>query len=113
MATSHDWNGCLTFVAPAGGATAGTMIRNSTTLALILPMTTAASGSNYTGKIWGRANGVARLTATDWIAGMPLSHDGTAFSTVKTGVAIVALAAAAATASTGDVILIGPSAVSP
>lgn len=113
MATSHDWSGCLEFVAPAGGATAGTMIRNSTTLALILPMTTATSGNSYTGKIAGRVNGVARLTATDWIVGMPLSHDGTAFSTVKTGVAIVAHAANAATATTGDVILCPPSAVTP
>ena len=113
MATSHDWADTLTFVAPAGAATAGTIIRNATTLAVILPMTTAASGSNYIGKIAGRVNGVTRLTATDWIVGMPLSHDGTAFSTVKTGVAIIAHAANAATATTGDVILCPPSAVTP
>lgn len=114
MATSHDFEGALSFVAPAGGATAGTLIVDSTTKAVILPLTTATSGNSYVGKCSGRVNGVARLTATDWIAGMRLAHDGTAFTTVTTGaVACVAHAAAAATATTGDVILHLPDANSP
>ncbi len=110
MATSHDFDGTLSFVAPASGATAGTIIKNTTTSATILPLTTAASGVAYTGKIAGRVNGVTATTLA-WIAGQMLSHNGTAFSTLISALRVVANAAAAkgAAATTGDVILCPPS----
>lgn len=106
MATSHDYDGSLSFIAPAGGATAGTIIKNSTTSATIFPLTTAASGVAYTGKVAGRVNGVTTTTVL-WIAGQMLSHNGTAFSTLVSTLRVVANAAAAKTAAatTGDVIL--------
>lgn len=114
MATSHEYSGALTFVAPAGGATAGTIIYNSTTKCAIFPLTTAASGANYIGKAEGLVKGVSRITTTDWIVGMRLAHDGTAFTTVTTAAAaVVAHAANAATATTGDVILCFPDSNAP
>jgi hypothetical protein len=106
MATSHDYDGSLSFVAPSGGATAGTIIKNTTTSAVIFPLTTAASGVAYTGKVSGRVNGVTTTTQT-WVAGQMLSHNGTAFSTLISVLRVVANAAAAKvnTATTGDVIL--------
>ncbi len=114
MATSHDFEGALSFIAPAGGVTAGTLIVNSTTKAAIYPLTTAASGVAYSGKVFGLIKGVPRVTTTDWIVGMRLAHDGTAFVVTTTGAAsVVGWAANAATATTGDVILTLPESASP
>jgi hypothetical protein len=109
MATSHDYDGSLSFVAPSGGATAGTIYKISATSGAVLALTTAASGAAFIGKIAGRANGVTTTTVA-WVTGQRLSHNGTAFSTLTSVLAVVANAAAAKTAAavTGDVILCPP-----
>ncbi len=110
MATSHDFDGTLAFVAPnSTGAVAGTIYKISATSAAVLALTSAVSGLAYTGKIAGRANGVTTTTVA-WTASQRLSHNGTAFSTLTSVLAVVAHAAAAKTAAavTGDVILCPP-----
>ncbi len=109
MATSHDYDGTLAFIAPnSGGATAGTIYKISATSAAVLALTTAVSGLAFTGKIAGRVNGVTTTTVT-WTAGQRLTHNGTSFSTLTSVLAVVAHAAAAKTgATTGDVILCPP-----
>ena len=112
MATSHDYDGCLIRVAPAGGATAGTIIADATDKVVCLPLTTALSGANFTAKVEGRVNGVAANTAAAWTTGQPLAYaTGSGFTHIITGAVIVAHAAAprAIAATTGDVILCMPS----
>lgn len=107
MATSHDYEGTITRVAPTGGATAGNIIADATDFVVCLAMTTAASGASYIAKVDGRVNGVAKSTGAAWTAGQPLAFASSVFTHIITGAHVVAHAAAAATAAatTGDVIL--------
>jgi hypothetical protein len=107
MATSHDYDGTMTRVAPNGGVTAGTVYNDSTDKVTYLCMVTAVSGANFTAKVEGRVNAVAASTGAAWTAGQPLAFASSVFTHVITGAVIVAHAAAAraATATTGDVIL--------
>lgn len=117
MATSsHDFEGAITRVAPASGVTAGSVYSDTTDKVVYLALLTATSGSNFSAKVEGRVNGVAKISGTAWTAGQALAHDGTAFTHVVTGtVRVIANAAIAATSAavTGDVILRMPSGPTP
>jgi hypothetical protein len=112
MATSHDYNGAITRVAPSGGVTVNTIYADSTDKVVYLALNTALSGASFTAKVEGRVNGVAANTGAAWTAGQPLAYVASSgFTHVITGTQIIAHAAAprAATATTGDVILCLPS----
>jgi hypothetical protein len=112
MSTSHDYDGTLTRVAPAGGVTAGTIYADSTDKVVYLAMLTAISGANFTAKVEGLVKSVAANTASAWTAGQPLAYaTGSGFTHIITGGVIVAHAAAprAIAVTTGDVILCLPS----
>jgi len=114
MATSHDWDGTLRLVAPAGGITAGDISNDATDKVVSLALTTATSGNAYTGKVQGLVKGVSRVTGTAWTAGQRLAiTTGSKFTHVTSGAIVVAHAAAAAASAdtTGDVILCLPNPV--
>jgi hypothetical protein len=104
----------MPLVAPAGGATAGTIIYDSTSLVVVLPMTTATSGSTYTGKVIGRVNSVAKVSGTAWVGGAALTwvSSSSAFQITVSGsgqtTQAVAFGAASSAAVTGDVVLRHP-----
>ena len=110
MATSHDFDGTLPRVAPAGGATAGNIVADATDFVVCLALTTATSGNTYIAKVQGRVNGVARLTGAAWTAGQPLAWASSKLTHVITGAHVIGHAAAAAASgdTTGDVILCLP-----
>ena len=72
-ATADNFEGTITRVAPAGGATAGTLIYDSTMRALFLAMTTATSGNNYTAKAFGLIRGAPVSSAAAVLGGFPLT----------------------------------------
>jgi predicted RecA/RadA family phage recombinase len=102
----------ISMAAPAGGATAGTILFNTTTKSVTLPMTTATSGSTFANKILGRVNTVPKSTAAAWVAGQPLNWvSASSHFKVYTAAGVIharAVADATAAATTGDVILITP-----
>ncbi len=107
MPTPHDFEGTLQPLAPAGGAVVGTILKLSNEL-VCLPMTAAASGVAFVAKVRGRVNTVLANTGAAWTTGQRLAHNGTAFTHLLSGTAVVvaiAAAARAASATTGDVIL--------
>ncbi len=114
MATAVPSNTDETIVlaAPVGGATYGTVIFNATLKRLYLPMTTAASGVNYTAKVLGRVNTIPKSTAGAFTGGQLLNWASTAASFkayTAAGVAhAMAAADATAAATTCDVFLIHP-----
>lgn len=116
MATSDNFAGTLTFVAPAGGTTAGTLLFNATTRCVIYPFATVTSGSNYTGKVVGKVVGAPLESVAAAAAGTPLSWSTTNanFTPVVTGTTAMVNAYLAApsvsTTLTGDVILCLPAA---
>ena len=116
MATKGNFEGTATLVAPAGGSTTGTLIFDATTRNLILPMTTATSGANYTGLIMGLMRSVPVSATVALAVGQPLAW-GTTNSTFTqcatgaTGVCHGYAAAPIGTAdATGDVYVIPPAA---
>jgi hypothetical protein len=114
MATSHDFDETLSYAAPAGGATAGTMLYNATSKMVVLPLTTATSGNTFTAKIRGLVKGAPRSTAvsTAWTVGIGLAWvTATSKFKIATAASLAAAQAAAVTGTTdttGDVILIFP-----
>lgn len=111
MATSHDFDDTMPFVAPTGGATAGTIIVEATSLKAVLPMTTAISGVEYTAKVRGRVNGVTKSSATAFTALAPLTikTDGVAYAASAAGIInAYAYGAAASGAASMDVVLVPP-----
>jgi len=116
MATKGNFEGTVTLVAPAGGTTTGTQIFDATTRTLILPMTTATSGANYTGLIIGLMRGVPVSATATIAAGQPLAWGTTnstfaACATGATGVCHGYAAASIGTSdTTGDVYVIPPAA---
>lgn len=102
----------ISLAAPAGGATANTLIFSASLKMLVLPMTTATSGNTYSAKILGRVNTVPKSTAGAFTGGQPLNWASTAasFKAYTAGGVIHARAAgdATAAATTCDVFLICP-----
>lgn len=110
MSTSDNFEGTTASVAPAGGVTVGTLVYNSTSKAVVLPMTAATSGNTYTAKTNGLVRTVAKLTGVAWVQHRSLrwisSTSKFAVTTATTQVSqATAFAAAAAGDTTGDVIL--------
>jgi hypothetical protein len=106
--TSDNINDVITLTAPAGGVTAGTVSYNSTSKALVLPMTTATSGNTYAGKITGLIRAVAKTTGAAWTVNRSLTWvSSTAKFKSCTGGASQATAYNAALTgdTTGDVVL--------
>ncbi len=111
MATSHDFDDTLPFVAVTA-ATAGTLVVTATTLIANLPMTSATSGNTYTGKITGRVNGVTKSSATTFLSGAPLQigTNGVALAMASAGTVVNAYAVGGNTTTSTlmDVILCFP-----
>jgi hypothetical protein len=113
--TSDNFENTITLVAPAGGATTGTLIYNATTKVVAYPLTTATSGSDYVAKVVGRLNGVAVESVAAMAAGTPLTYKTATsnfgpITTGTTGILNAWLAApSVSTVLTGDVILCLPS----
>lgn len=111
--TSHDSGIDVTmpFVALAA-VSANDLIVTATTLIACLATTAAASGATYTGKIYGRVNGVTKSSATAFLGGAPLSITtaGVALAANSTQNVVNAYAygGAASTATTMDVLLVPP-----
>lgn len=114
--TSHDFCDTLTLVAPAGGATAGTPIFNATTRLYIFPLSTAASGADYVGKVRGLLKGVALESVAAMATGTPLEYQTATsnFGPVTTGSTATIhgwlAAPSVSTVLTGDIVLTMPSA---
>jgi predicted RecA/RadA family phage recombinase len=100
----------LTFVAPAGGVTAGTGVKIGDIL--LIPTITAAAGASFTGVRVGVVEH-AKLSAQAWTEGQQVNWDDTnkRFTTVTTGnyKAGCAVEVAANPSSTGKVLLYGTS----
>lgn len=111
MASSDNFDETMEFVAPAGGATAGTLIVEATTLKVTLPLISATSGNNYTGKCFGRIDGVTKSSATAFLAGAALTikTDGVAYARTAAGIVNAwAFGAAVSTDTSMSVILTLP-----
>ncbi len=121
MSTISDFSGALTFTAPVGGTTAGTVVNVSTVSKIVVyPYTTAASGATFQGYVGTEKviQTVPKLSTAAWVVGQALAWATATsqFTQVTTGaVATVAHAAAAAATgdTTGDVCLCWPSPLSP
>ncbi len=111
-AIASNTDDTISMAAPAGGVTAGTVLFNTTTKSVSLPMTTAASGVTFSNKVFGRLNTIPKSTAAAWIGGQPLNWvSASSFFKVYTAGGVIharAAADATAAATTGDVILITP-----
>ena len=107
---SSNFDDNLELTAPAGGAVVGTPIYNSTSKLVAYPLTAAASGSTYTGKVNGLIKNARKLTGTAWVAGQALrwvsSINKWAKTTINTHVSQATAAGDPASAALyGDVIL--------
>lgn len=110
MASSDnlDYDIAIALTAPAGGVTAGTLVYNSTSKAVVLPMTTATSGNTYTGKIIGLVRSAPKLSGAAWTVLRSLTWVSSLskFKSSTGGASqAVAYSAAASADTTGDVIL--------
>lgn len=113
MATASNFDDCLAIVL-TGDVTAGTFAVHQGVFGMY--MQDGKSGNTVAFKIKGRINGVTKKGATGltWTAGQRLYFDNTTeqqFQTNATGGVtiaqnVVAAAAATATATTGDIILL-------
>ncbi len=115
MASSNNFDETMPFTAVAA-VTAGTLVVTATTLIANLPLTSAASGVVYTGKITGRVSGVTKSSATAFLAGAPLqiTTAGLALAMASAGTIVNAYAygdwatSGATAGTTMDVILCLP-----
>jgi len=113
MATIHDFSGVISVTVPTGGVTEGTVLDIGTMICL--PLETAAAGATarvlvlnaITGK---RINAVKKQAGTGfaWSKGQNLywNASGDQYTVSSTGNVLAAIAAdaAAAAATTGDII---------
>lgn len=115
MPTSHDFDGAITRVAPAGAVVAGSVYKDGTDNVVYMALTSAASGVTFQAKVIGLVKAIRKTSGTAWTAGQRLANDGTAFTHVISGVVQVANAYVAALSAdiAGDVILCLPTPVSP
>ena len=106
MATSSNFEGTMELTAPAGGVVVGTLYYNSTSKAVDLAMTAAASGATFTGKITGLVKTVLKATGAAWTVNRSLSWTTTKFKSCTGSTSqATAFNAAASGDTTGDVIL--------
>lgn len=106
MATSSNFEGTMELTAPAGGVTVGTLVYNSTSKMVVLPMTAATSGNTYTAKVVGLVKSVLKVTGAAWTQGRSLSWTSTKFKSCTGSTSqATAFNAAASGDTTGDVIL--------